>query len=82
MSKQFYLKTSSLAKEGSLNVKTVLFSVNQFTKSSQFSSIWQIDRTLSGANTPGQSEPGSNVNVGYSAFPKSPALLELYYQIV
>ena len=25
-------------------------------------SIWPIDRTLSGATTPGQSEPGSNGN--------------------
>ena len=26
----------------------------------QFSSIWPIDRTLSGATTPGQNEPGRN----------------------
>ena len=43
----------------------------------QFSSIWPIDRTLSGATTP--------VNLtmkGYSAFPKPPASLEPYHLIV
>ena len=34
----------------------------QFSISKQFSSIWSIDRTLSGATTPGQSEPGSDGN--------------------
>ena len=29
-----------------------------------FSSIWPIDRTLSGATTPGQSVPGSDGNEG------------------
>ena len=28
----------------------------------EFSSIWPIDRTLSGATIPGQSEPGINGN--------------------
>ena len=28
----------------------------------QFSSIWPIDRALSGASTPGQNEPGSDGN--------------------
>ena len=28
------------------------------------SSIWPIDRTLSGASTPGKSGPGSNANEG------------------
>ena len=37
---------------------------------------------LSGATTRGQSEPGSDGNKGYSAFPKAPALLEPCYQIV
>ena len=37
---------------------------------------------LSGATTPGQSEPGSNGNKKYSAFPKAPALLELKNPIV
>ena len=42
--------------------KTVLFQTIQFSISTQFSSIWPIDRTLSGATTPGQSEPGSDGN--------------------
>ena len=45
-----------------LNVKTVLFQTVQFSITTQFSSIWPIDRTLSGASTPGQSEPGSDGN--------------------
>ena len=39
--------------------KTVLFQTIQFNISTQFSSIWPIDRTLSGATTPGQSGLGS-----------------------
>ena len=38
--------------------KTVLF------QTMQFSSIWPIDKTLSGATTPGQSGLGSHGNVG------------------
>ena len=34
-----------------LNVKTVLFQTSQFSTSTQFSSIWPIDRTLSDALT-------------------------------
>ena len=33
-------------------------------------SIWLIDRTLSGASTPGQSGPGSNSNEGVLHFPQ------------
>ena len=36
----------------------------QFSISIQFSSIWLIDRTLSGATTLGQSGPGSDGNEG------------------
>ena len=48
-----------------LNVKTVLFQTVlfqtiQFSISMQFSSIWPIDRTQSGATTLGQSGLGSN----------------------
>ena len=35
------------------------------------SSIWLIDKTLSGATTPGQSEPGSNSNKRYFTLPKA-----------
>ena len=43
--------------------KTVLF---QFCISTLFSSIWPIDRTLSGATTLGQSGPCSNGNTPHS----------------
>ena len=36
-----------------LNLKTVLFQVIQFCLSNQFSSLWHIDKTLSGTTTPG-----------------------------
>ena len=38
-----------------LYIQTVLFQTIQFSISTLFSSIWLIDRTLSGATTPGQS---------------------------
>ena len=43
-----------------LNVKTVLFQTIQFSIITQFSSIWPVDRALSGATTPGQSGPGKD----------------------
>ena len=52
-----------------LNVKIVLFQAIQFRTSSQFSSIWPIDRTLTGATTAGQSRPGSNGNKGVLCIP-------------
>ena len=45
-----------------LNVKIVLFQAIQFSISTQFSSIWLIDRTLSDATTLSQSRPGSDGN--------------------
>ena len=39
-----------------------------------FSSIWSIDRTLSGATTLGQSGPGSNGNEGVLRIPQSYSL--------
>ena len=47
-----------------LKVKTILFQTIQFSINAQFSSIWPIDRTLSDANTPGLSLPGSDGNEG------------------
>ena len=41
-----------------------------------------IDRTLSGANTPSQSDLRAMAMKGYSAFPKAPALLEPHHQVV
>ena len=48
----------------------------------QFSSIWPIDRTLSGATTSGQSEPGSDGNKEVFYIRQAPALLEPHHQIV
>ena len=45
-----------------LNVKAVLFQTIQFSISMQFSFIWPIERTLSGATTPGQSRLRSDGN--------------------
>ena len=42
--------------------KTILFQTIQFSISTQFISIWPIDKALSGASTPGQSGPGSDGN--------------------
>ena len=44
--------------------KKVLFQTIQFSMSTQFSSIWPLDRTISGATTPGHSGPGSDGNEG------------------
>ena len=49
--------------------KTVLFQAIQFSMSTQFISIWPIDRTLSGATTPDQSDSGSDDNEGVLCIP-------------
>ena len=54
--------------------KTVPFQIIQFSIITQFSSIWPIDRTLSGATTPGQSGPGSDGNEGVLHIPHSSRL--------
>ena len=41
----------------------------QLSISTQFSSIWPIDRALSGATTQGQSELGSDGNEGVLRIP-------------
>ena len=46
----------------------------QFSISIQFSSIQPIDRALSGANTLGQSEPGSDGNEGVFHIPQSSSI--------
>ena len=58
----------------SSNVKTVLFQVIQFSISTQFSSVWLIDRTLSGATTPGQSGLGSDSNEEVLCIPQSSSM--------
>ena len=52
---------------------TIQFSINHFWHSVSMSnsSIWPIDRTLSGATTPGQGGPGSNGNDGVLCIPQS-----------
>ena len=40
-----------------------------------FSSIWPIDRTLSGATTQGQSGPGSDGNEGMLCIPQSSSII-------
>ena len=40
----------------------------------QFSSIWSIDRALSGANTPGQSWPGRDDDEGVFHIPQSSSI--------
>ena len=62
--KQFYFKQFSLAYVRCLNVKTVQFHVIQFSKSTQFRSIWPINRTLWVATTPGPIGPGRYGNEG------------------
>ena len=39
-------------------------------------SIWPIDKTLSGATTPGQSGPGSDGNKGVHCIPQSSSITE------
>ena len=60
--KQFHFNQVSLAYVCSLNFKKVLFQAIQISINIQFSSIWPIDRTLSGATTPGKSGLGSDGN--------------------
>ena len=74
MSKQFYFKQFSLSLVHSLNMEIVLFQVIQFSIIAQFSSIWPIDRTLSGATTPGPSGPGSDGNKGVLHIPQSSSI--------
>ena len=57
-----------------LNVKTVLFQTIQFCISTQFSSIWPIDRILSAATIPGQSGPGSDGNERVLRIPQSSSI--------
>ena len=57
-----------------LIIKSILFQIIQFSISTQFSSIWPTDWTLSGATTPGQSEPRSDGNEGVLRIPKSSSI--------
>ena len=57
-----------------LYIQRVLFQIIQFSISTQFSSIWLIDWTLSGATTPGPSGPGNDVNEGVLRIPQSSSI--------
>ena len=57
-----------------LNVKTVPFQTIQLSTSTQFSSIWPIDQTLSGAATPGQSGPECNGDEGVLCISQSSSM--------
>ena len=65
-----------------LNVKTVPFQAIPFSINTQFTSIWPIDRVLSGATTLEQVDLWAITMVGYSTFLKAPALLKPHHQIV
>ena len=60
----------------------VLFQTIQFIISTQFSSIWPIDRTLEVLPLPVRVDLKAIAMKGFSIFPKAPALLELHHQIV
>ena len=74
MSELFYFKRFSLASIRSLNIKTDLLQVIQFSISAQFSSIWPIDRTLSGTTTPEQSWTGREGNEDVLRIPQSSSI--------
>ena len=57
-----------------LNVKIVLFHAIQFNIITQFSSIWPINRSLSGATTAGQSGPGSDGNEVVICIPQNSSI--------
>ena len=80
--KQLYFKQFSLALVCSLNLKTVLFRTIQFSLSTEFSSIWPIDRTLSDLPLQARVNLEAMAMNGYSKFPQAPALLEPHYQVV
>ena len=65
-----------------MNVIAVLFQAIQFSLSTQFSSIWHIDRTLSGAATSSQSGAGGDSNEKVIRIPWAQALLKPHHQIV
>ena len=64
---QFSVSTVSIS-------KSVLFQAIHFSISSQFSSIWPIEKILSGATTLGQRRPGSNGNEGVLHIPQSSSI--------
>ena len=55
--------------------KTILFQAIQFSISTQFSSIWPIDITLSAATTSGLRGPGSSSSEGLLRIPQSSSII-------
>ena len=54
-----------------VNVKSIFIHIKSSIRSTQFSSIWPIDRTLSDATTPGQGGPESDDNKGVLCIPQT-----------
>ena len=54
--------------------KTVPFQTMHFSISTQFSSVWPMDRTLSCTTTTGQSAPGIDGNKGVLRIPQSSSI--------
>ena len=71
MPNHFLNINSSISNNSVLRTKTLLFQAIQLSISTQFSSIWSIDRTLSGATTLGQCRPGSDGNEGELYIPQN-----------
>ena len=69
-----FCSSNWLGHQSFLNVKTVLFWTIQLCLSIQFSSIWSIDRTLSGPTTPGHSGLVSDGNKGGLRIPQSSSI--------
>ena len=74
MWKRFYFKQFSLAEVHGFNFETVSLQKIQFSISTQFRSIWNIDWILSIVTTPGQSGPGSNGNEGVLQIPQTSSI--------
>ena len=74
MKKQFYFKQFNSSLVCSVNVKTVLFQRIQLSISTQFITIWTIDRTLSGTTILGWSEPRSDGNEEVLRIPHSSSI--------
>ena len=55
-------------------IQTVLFQTVWLSMSTLYSSIQPIDKTISGATTPGQSRPGSDGNEGVFYIPQSSSI--------
>ena len=81
--KEFHSKQVSFAWVRNLNVKTFQCQAIQFSMSMQFSAFWPIDRyPIKVLTLRARVELGVMAMKGYSAFPKTLALLEPHHQIV